>query len=67
MDLEPSVMQPRVTSVTKGDQILLAVLTRAAAEVFVVNFKILHRATELAPPSVATEDLLAQPFVRNRV
>jgi hypothetical protein len=30
-----------------------------AAEFSVMHFKIRHRATELTPPAVATEDLLA--------
>jgi len=34
------------------------------AELLVVYFKIRHRAAELTPPTVATQDLLAQTFVR---
>jgi hypothetical protein len=34
------------------------------AELPVVHLKIRHRPTELAPPSVASEDLLAQTFVQ---
>ena len=38
-----------------------------AAELHVVHLKIQHRATGLTPPSVATQDLLAQTFVRQRI
>jgi hypothetical protein len=55
-------MRPGVTSVTKGNQILFGIITRVAAELIVVNFQIPHRATRLAPPVVATENLLSQYF-----
>ena len=35
-----------------------------AAELPVVHLKIRHRATRLTPPTIATQDLLAQTFVR---
>jgi hypothetical protein len=35
-----------------------------AAKFFAMNFKIRHRATELTPPTVATQDLLAQARIR---
>jgi hypothetical protein len=38
-----------------------------AAELPVVHLKIRHRAAGLTPPAVATEDLLAQTFVRQGV
>ena len=38
-----------------------------AAELPVVHLKIRHRATGLTPPAVATQDLLAQTFVREGV
>src|SRR5216684_6197763 len=38
-----------------------------AAELPVVHLKIRHRATGLASPAVATQDLLAQTFVRQGV
>jgi len=38
-----------------------------AVELLVVHLKIRHRATELTPPGIPTEDLLAQTFVRRRV
>jgi hypothetical protein len=33
----------------------------------VVHLKIRHRAARLTPPAVATQDLLAQNFVRQRI
>jgi len=38
-----------------------------AVELPVVHLKIRHRATGLTPPAVATQDLLAQTFVRQGV
>jgi hypothetical protein len=38
-----------------------------AAELPVVDLKIRHRATGLTPPSVATQNLLAQTFVRQGI
>lgn len=37
------------------------------AELPVVHLKIRHRATRLTPPAVATQDLLAQTFVRQGI
>jgi hypothetical protein len=37
------------------------------AELSVVHLKIRHRATGLTPPAVATQDLLAQTFVRRGI
>jgi hypothetical protein len=37
-------MQPAVTFIAERDQILLGILTRAAAELFVVDFQIRHDA-----------------------
>jgi hypothetical protein len=38
-----------------------------AAEFSVVHLKIRNRATQLTPPAVAAQDLLAQTFIRQRV
>jgi hypothetical protein len=38
-----------------------------AAEFLVVHLKVRHRATGLTSPSVATQDLLAQTFVRQAI
>ena len=53
-------MTPR----TERDQVLFGVGSGMAAELSVVQLKIRHRATRLTPPAVATQDLLAQIFVR---
>src|ERR1017187_2960323 len=49
------------------NQILLCIGSRMAAELPVVHLKIRHHATVLTPPAIATQDLLAQTFVRQRV
>jgi hypothetical protein len=49
------------------DQVFLGVGSRMAAELPVVHVKIRHRATGLTPPSIATQDLLAQTFVRQGI
>jgi hypothetical protein len=38
-----------------------------AAKLFVVNFQVRHRAARLAPPAIATQDLLPQSFVGLRI
>jgi hypothetical protein len=42
-------------------------MSRVAAESFVVNFKIGHRAARLASPAIALQHLLAKLFVRFRI
>jgi hypothetical protein len=48
----------------KSDQVLLGVVARVAAKLFVVNIQVRHRATRLTPPAVAVQNLLPQSFVR---
>jgi hypothetical protein len=38
-----------------------------AAELSVVHLKMCHRAAGLTPPAIATQDLLAQTFIRKGV
>jgi hypothetical protein len=40
------------------NQILFRIDARMAAEFFVMNLQIRHRATRLTPPAVATQNLL---------
>ena len=49
-----------VTIETEGDQIVLTILAAVAAELFVMNFKVCHRAAELAAPAVSPQYLLAK-------
>jgi hypothetical protein len=62
-----AAMHSGVACRAQRDQVLLGVGSRMAAELPVVHLKIGHRATRLTPPAVATQDLLAQTFVRQRV
>jgi hypothetical protein len=57
-------MRSGVAGRAQRDQVLLGVFPRMTAEFPVVHLKIRHRATGLTPPVVATQDLLAQTFVR---
>ncbi len=42
-------------------------MTGVAAKLFMMDFQIRHRATRLTSPSVATQDLLTESFVGNRI
>jgi hypothetical protein len=56
-----------VTSSAKGYQVFFQVFSRMATELFVVHLKIRHRPTGLTSPSIATQDLLAQIFIRQGI
>jgi hypothetical protein len=56
-----------VAGTAKCDQILLDILAAEAAKFFVVNFKVRHRATELASPSVTPQHALPQLVILFRV
>jgi hypothetical protein len=45
------------------DQVLLGVVARMAAKLFVVDLQVRHRAARLTPPAVAPQNLLPQSFV----
>jgi hypothetical protein len=47
------LMQAGVADSTKGDQVLLGIITGLTAELLVVNLKIGHSAARLASPTVA--------------
>jgi len=46
-------MQAGMTNSTKGDQVLLGIISIVAAELLVVNLKIRHGSASLASPAVA--------------
>jgi len=50
-----------------GYKVLLGITARVTTKLFVVNFQVRHRAAGLTPPAVATQHLLAQTFVRDRI
>src|ERR1700719_4049977 len=62
-----AMMRYGVASRAQRDQVLLRIASRMAAEFPVVHLKIRHRATELTPLAVATQDLLVQSFIRQEV
>src|ERR1019366_3145166 len=62
-----AAMHSGVACRAQRDQVLLRVGSRMAAELPVVHLKIRHRAARLTPPAVATQDLLAQTFVRQGI
>ncbi|MGA8620426.1 MAG: hypothetical protein WB660_18115 [Candidatus Sulfotelmatobacter sp.] len=45
------------------DQVLLGILTGVAAKLFVVDFQVRQRATELTPPAIATQHLRPESFI----
>jgi hypothetical protein len=57
-------MHGRMAFAAQRDQVRLRIVPGAAAKPFVVNFKIGHRATRLASPTVAAEHLVAQLVVQ---
>jgi hypothetical protein len=56
-------MNAGVTLGTERDEIQLGIFARVAAKFLMVNLQVRHRAARLTPPSIATQDLLAQSFV----
>jgi len=62
-----AAMRSGVARRAEGDQVLLGVSSRMAAEFPVVHFEIRHRTTALAPPAIATQDLLSQHPIRRGI
>jgi hypothetical protein len=58
-------MSSGVTLVTERDQVLLGVVARMAAKLFVANLQVRHRAAGLTPPAIATQDLLPPRYSRS--
>ena len=58
-----AAMDSTVACRAQRDQVFFGVVAGVAAEFSVVHLKIRHRAAQLTPPAVATQDLLAQTFV----
>ena len=51
----------------ESDQVRVFIRTLLAAQLLVVDVKILSGTTDLASPTIATQDLLPQTFVRHRI
>jgi hypothetical protein len=62
-----AAMHSGVACSAQRDQILLCIGSQMAAELSVVHLKIRHPTAGLTPPAVATQDLLAQTFVRHGI
>ena len=60
-------MHSGVARCAHRDQVIFRMVAGVAAELSVVHVKVRHRAARLTPPAVATQDLLAQPLIRQRV
>lgn len=56
-----------VALIAKSDQIILCIVTAVTTELFVVNFKVGHRAACLAFPAIPAQHLIAKPPVRLRM
>ena len=52
-----------VTMIAKGNQVVFRIGAQVTPELPVVDLKLLHCATALAPPTIALEDPLAQLLV----
>jgi hypothetical protein len=52
-----------VTTIAKSDQIFFRVIARVTAEFLVVDLKVVHCSTALAPPTIPLENLAAQLLV----
>ena len=53
-----SPMSAGVTLGTERDEIQLGIFARMAAKFLVVNLQVRHRAAQLTPPAIATQNLL---------
>ena len=60
-------MRLTVACCTQRDQVQLRIFAGLAAKLLMVDFQVRHRAAGLTPPAVATQDLLAQAFVRHGI
>ena len=60
-------MRLTVACCTQRDQVQLRIFAGLAAKLLMVDFQLRHRAAGLTPPAVATQNLLAQTFVRRGV
>jgi len=62
-----AVMHCGVASIAQSDQVLLQIVPGMTAKLFVMDFKVGHRAAELTPPTVdVTPDCAAPRTIRDR-
>ena len=60
-------MRRCVACSTKCNKVVVGIIAGVTPKLFVVNFKIRHRAARLTSPPIATQNLLPQPLVRHRI
>jgi len=65
--LAPVIMRTGVACRTKGNKILLGIISGLALECSVMNFKVGHGSARLASPAVAAQHLIAELLVEQRV
>ncbi len=53
-----------VTGRTQRDQVVLGIVPRSAAELFVMNLKVRKAATDLTSPSIPLQDFSTELLVR---
>src|ERR1017187_9647418 len=49
------------------DEVFFGIVARLATKLFVMDFQVRHRAARLTSPAIATQHLLPQTLVRNRI
>jgi hypothetical protein len=59
----PLAMLARMATVTECYQICLAIITRLAAKLLMMNVQVRHGAARLTAPSVSAKDLLPKTFI----
>src|ERR1035437_1632807 len=60
-------MDVSMATSTERNQVLFAIVAGVAANFFVRDFQVAHRATGLTPPAIATQDPLPKSLVRHRI
>jgi len=60
-------MRTVVARSAKCDEVALGIIAGVAAELFVVNVQVRHRAAGLTAPAVSTQNLLPQSLVGHRM
>jgi hypothetical protein len=58
-----AAMHCRVASIAQCNQVLFRIVARVAAKIFMVHIKVGHRTANLASPTIAAEDLVAETIV----
>ena len=62
-----AAMHSGVACRAQRDQVVFRIIAGVTPKRFVMDLQVRHRATQLTPPSIATQYLLAQTFVRQGV